>query len=27
MSPGKKPNLSPASTAGLDSIILSTFFF
>ena len=26
MSPGKKPNLSPASTAGLDNIILSTFF-
>ena len=25
MSPGKKPNLSPASTAGLDSIILSIF--
>ena len=26
MSPGKKPNLSPASTAGLDKIILSIFF-
>ena len=26
MSPGKKPNLSPASTAGLDKIIRSIFF-
>ena len=26
MSPGKNPNLSPASTAGLDKIILSIFF-
>ena len=26
ISPGKKPNLSPASTAGLDRIILSIFF-
>ena len=26
MSPGKKPNLSPASTAGLDKMILSIFF-
>ena len=26
MSPGKNPSLSPASTAGLDKIILSTFF-
>ena len=26
MSPGKKPNRSPASTAGLDKIILSIFF-
>ena len=26
MSPGKKPNLSPASTAGRDKIILSIFF-
>ena len=25
MSPGKKPSLSPASTAGLDKIILSIF--
>ena len=25
ISPGKKPNLSPASTAGLDKIILSIF--
>ena len=25
MSPGKNPNLSPASTAGLDKIILSIF--
>jgi len=24
MSPGKKPNLSPASTAGRESIILET---
>ena len=26
MSPGKNPNRSPASTAGLDKIILSIFF-
>ena len=26
ISPGRKPNLSPASTAGLDKIILSIFF-
>ena len=26
MSPGKKPNFSPASTAGLDKITLSIFF-
>ena len=26
MSPGKNPSLSPASTAGLDKIILSIFF-
>ena len=26
ISPGKKPNFSPASTAGLDKITLSTFF-
>ena len=26
MIPGKKPNLSPGSTAGLDKIILSIFF-
>ena len=26
ISPGKKPSLSPASTAGLDRIILSIFF-
>ena len=26
MSPGKNPNLSPASTAGLDKIIRSIFF-
>ena len=26
MSPGKKPNFSPASTAGLESITFSTFF-
>ena len=26
MSPGKNPNFSPASTAGLDKITLSIFF-
>ena len=26
MSPGRKPNFSPASTAGLDNITLSIFF-